>query len=104
MKQIPSFVGKICMLADGWIVGSSAHPSADTSAVRDWDVLIPFSKWGIAAGMIPTNAVPNTFGGWKIKLPDCVVDVWPGDLGQHLATGTSKVVWHFSTDKRFTID
>lgn len=89
------------MLADAWIVGSTALPDADLSNVRDWDLLIPFDKWPIAAGLIPETATPNTFGGWKINWHGIIIDVWPGDLSQFLRESTTKGVWHLGSGKRF---
>lgn len=42
--------------------------------------MVPFSQWAMAAPLIPRDAVPNTFGGWKCQSGGRVVDVWPGDL------------------------
>ena len=49
----------------GWIVGSAADPN--NLFPRDIDVIIPFSRWREAAHLIPPDAKPNTFGGWKFK-------------------------------------
>ncbi|MDP1712680.1 MAG: hypothetical protein Q8K86_09520 [Candidatus Nanopelagicaceae bacterium] len=61
---------------------------------RDYDVVVPFYEWGKAAVLIPKNAKPNTFGGWKCVSEGKVVDVWPGDLGWLMQNAVLKNVWH----------
>ena len=63
MRKYPALVSKLTTLFDGWIVGSAANP--ENVHPRDYDVLIPFSQWQLASALIPTDATPNTFGGWK---------------------------------------
>lgn len=74
----------------------------DNPNPRDYDLIIPFSKWFGAAMLIPPDAVPNTFGGWKCKTSEGIeVDVWPGELSHLLQFGMCKVAWFPKSDIRW---
>jgi len=66
--------------------------------------MVPFAHWKDAAMLIPKDAVPNTFGGWKIRIKrrvsTVVVDVWPGDLAWVLTNSASHWAWHPRTGVR----
>ena len=62
--------------------------------LRDYDVIIPYSRWKEAALLIPKDAHPNTFGGWKCLSEGKEVDVWPGDLSIHFTHHISRYAWH----------
>lgn len=80
MRALPILVGKLTQFCDAWIVGSAADPDVDFSAVRDFDIAVPFGSWHLAASLIPATATPNSFGGWKCESEGAIVDVWPQDL------------------------
>jgi hypothetical protein len=83
---------------------------------RDYDVVVPFYNWGPAAALIPEDARPNTFGGWKCvvrfgykegvsrKLKQAVnwaeIDVWPGDIGWLFQRPMCNWAWHPASGTR----
>ena len=91
---MPDLVRVLTTACDAWVVGGAALP--DATVVKDWDVLVPFTKWGHAALILkgfPLNL--NTFGGFKVVQAGVIIDVWPGDLGDLMARGGfSKAAWH----------
>lgn len=98
-STLPKLVLSLTHNFDAWIVGSAADP-ANTSP-RDYDVLVPFSQWGPASQLIPRDAVPNSFGGWKCQSDGKEVDVWPGELGWLMTKPKAKYVWHPASDTRY---
>jgi len=95
----PKLVAALTHMHDAWVVGSAADPGNES--IRDWDILVPFSKWNEAAQLIPSDAKLNTFGGWKIKLLDGTeIDVWPGELGQVMQNARAIWCWHPRTNSR----
>lgn len=88
--QIPKLVAMLTHHHEAWVVGSAASP--DNTNPRDYDVVVPLSQWQAASALIPMDAVPNTFGGWKIK-GDVEIDVWPGDLGFVMKHPKSRYAW-----------
>lgn len=100
-STLPKLVIALCNNHDAWIVGSSARPDA-VHPVRDYDVQVTFSEWGKAAHLIPRDAVPNSFGGWKCKSDGIEVDVWPGELGWLMQNSRAVWAWHPSSDVRLT--
>jgi hypothetical protein len=86
------------MIHDAWVVGSAAQPGA--GEVRDYDVLVPWPRWNEAALLVPRDARPNAFGGWKCKDVDDTlgrvfeVDVWPDDLGRFMTCALAAHAWH----------
>lgn len=69
MRVLPRIVNQICMLHDAWIVGRNMNP------VRDYDVIVAFFNWKEVAVLIPIDANPNSFGGWKFTDEGKSVDV-----------------------------
>lgn len=94
MTQFPKLVANLVMQHNAWIVGSAADPEQDLSKVRDWDVIVPFSNWLTASGLIPQDAKPNRFGGWRCQSEGQEVDVWPDDIAMILNASKSKFAWH----------
>lgn len=78
-SKYPKLVLALSHSHDGWIVGTGADPSVDNP--RDYDIIIPYSEWQKASSLIPLDAKPNHFGGWKCMSEGVEVDVWPGDIG-----------------------
>lgn len=92
MKPLyPPLVAKLCEHYEAWIVGSGADTLCTNP--RDWDVMVPLSMWGECAALIPADAVPNTFGGWKCQSNGIEVDVWPGELSRVMGHHRSKFAW-----------
>lgn len=90
----PDIVRQFCQLYDAFIVGGSAkYLMGLTEECKDWDVIVPLSKWGQAQKLIPKAATHNTFGGSKIEVAHEVgfgygifvqIDVWSCDLSEYL--------------------
>lgn len=104
MRVFPALVSKLCEFHDAWIVGSAAAPDTIIGAVRDFDLLVPYSSWPQAALLIPESARPNTFGGWKCSSEGKTVDVWPGDLGRLFIHKATQFAWHPKTGVRLRKD
>ena len=80
---------------EAWLVGGAALPGADLSAVKDWDIIVPLCVWGRLAGMLAQhNPVPNSFGGWRILLPEGDIDIWPDDLSNHAMREQFRAAWN----------
>lgn len=99
MRNLPKLVSKITHAHDAWVVGSAANPK--NISPRDYDILVPFREWQRAASLIPINAKPNTFGGFKCKSEGYEIDIWPGDLDWILQRPKTIFVWHPLSDTRF---
>lgn len=97
---MPSLVCKLAYAHEAWVVGSAASPDADHANVRDYDVIVPFEHWRAAAMLIPPDAKPNTFGGWKCISEGREVDVWPGDLSWLMTNKAAKWAYHPRTNTR----
>lgn len=77
-------IKKLILLADGWIVGSTANPHEDKP--EDIDILIPAERWHKAMDIFfpfIEHAQPNKFGGWKLCMYDAKVDIWPDTLDRY---------------------
>lgn len=75
---LPRLVCKLSTKFGAWVVGSAANPN--TEKPRDFDVVVPWDQWNLASTLIPPDATPNAFGGWKCKSGNNTIDVWPGDI------------------------
>lgn len=73
-NNYPSNVVQLLQNFDCWLVGSAANPQNENP--KDYDILCPFHNWHQACLVIPDDAIPNRFGGWKFGN----IDLWPGDL------------------------
>ena len=92
MKLLPPLVYQMCVHG-AYIVGSYAKKlTGEDIDTSDFDVLVPPSKWQTIAMLIPSNAKPNRFGGWRFKThPDNTeVDVWPDYLENYLSQCRTK--------------
>ena len=46
---------------------------------------MPLEKWQIVATLIPQDATPNKFGGWRFEDDDGnMIDVWPDSVENYL--------------------
>lgn len=97
---LPPIIAKLATNFEAWIVGSAASPFTDINCVRDWDVIIPFNLWHKACVLIPKDARPNSFGGWKFTVDGIEIDLWPGDLSAFMTFHKFKYAWHPHTDTR----
>mgnify|MGYP000325991193 CR=1 FL=1 len=86
LSNLSPFIRTLLYVHDGFVVGSGADyliGNTETSP-RDWDILIPLSKWSVAMKSIPKGSASNTFGGIKINIDNVSVDVWSQDLSDYL--------------------
>jgi hypothetical protein len=100
-SKLPKLVLHLTHAHNGWIVGSGADPNLKEPP-RDYDVVIPFSEWQQACMLIPSDAVPNTFGGWKCLSDGFEVDVWPAELSWLMQRPQMKFIWHVASGIRWT--
>ncbi len=84
---LPPIVRALVYGHDAWIVGGAAKYMLGLVAEppKDWDVLVPFHRYETAARLAPKGSLTNTFGGINIQSDGFEVDIWPGDVGHHLA-------------------
>lgn len=100
-RSIPRFVTSVCANFGAWVVGSAADPA--NHSPRDWDVVVPFSRWNDMAHLIPLSATPNKFGGWKFKDDDeNEIDVWPGEVAWLMFQPRIQRLWNPHLNRRFT--
>lgn len=69
------------MVADAWLVGSALTKDNPP----DWDIVVPYNQWYRAAFLIPEDARPNKFGGWRFQVDGTQIDMWPGDVAFNIA-------------------
>jgi hypothetical protein len=82
---IPQKIKELSWNYEAWIVGGSARYLLGLEdSCKDWDVLIPFNRWGEACRTIPKGTPANSFGGFKLNVEDCEIDVWAGEIGWFL--------------------
>ena len=64
-SKVPSDLMNICLSYEGWIVGGSARFLLGIEErVRDWDILVPWNRWGEASmNLIPKGTPANSCGG-----------------------------------------
>lgn len=98
-----AWIAKVTHNFDAWIVGSAADP--DNADPRDYDVLVPFYMWHSATCMVPPDAKPNSFGGWKFTDVQTrkEIDVWPGDLSRLAQRPAFKFAYHPKTGTRIKV-
>lgn len=90
-RRMPRLVRLICGSYDAWVVGGAADPA--NKFPRDWDVAVPFSEWPEVALLIPKDARPTLFGGWKFVSDGQVVDVWPAEVIQIFNCAKCEFMW-----------
>jgi len=95
-RTLPRAAAQLTEFHEAWIIGSMV-PGA-----KDIDLLVPWSHWPQAALLIPTDARPNAFGGWKFNSEGVELDVFPGDLAMLLSLGKCRSVYHPKSGQRFT--
>lgn len=100
MRAEPELVSKLVIIHDAWVVGSAADPN--NKEPRDWDVIVPYSKWNAACQLIPKDAKVNSFGGFKCISEGKEVDVWPDELGNVMQCQKAKFAWHPRSGIRLT--
>lgn len=85
MELLPRIVYQMCVHG-GLLVGSVAKKiMGEVEETHDYDVLVPAENWQTIALLIPEDAKPNKFGGWRFEDDKGnEIDVWPGSLHQYL--------------------
>lgn len=62
---MPKLVRKIVgQFTGAWIIGGAAIPGI--KKVKDFDIAVSWSDWKEVALLIPPDAKPTIFGGWKV--------------------------------------
>jgi len=78
VNRLPRLARLICSNSNAWLVGSSADPKNNNP--KDYDIAVSFSSWPEVALLIPKDAKPTLFGGWKFKSDKKEIDVWPAEI------------------------
>ena len=95
----PKLVLAMTHAHNAWLVGSAANP--ENNNPRDYDVVVPYSEWQKACMLIPSDAKPNHFGGWKCISEGKEVDIWPGDVAWLMQRPQTTYVWHLLSGIRW---
>lgn len=95
--MLPRVVYQMCVHG-ALLVGSRAKLLCGDSSITqdDYDLLVPSRHWSVIALLIPENAKPNKFGGWRFYTEEynsdilVEIDVWPGSLYDYLSKCKTK--------------
>ena len=89
--MLPRIVYLMCVHG-ALIVGSYAKKlMGEDIETNDYDLLVPLEHWQTIALIIPEDAKPNKFGGWRFKDDkDNEIDVWPDTMQNYLANCKTK--------------
>jgi len=98
INRLPRIVRLICSNSKAWLVGSAADPNNPTP--KDYDVAVSFSEWPNIALLIPKDAKPTLFGGWKFISDKKEVDVWPAEIIDIFAYSKCEWMWQPSLNIR----
>ena len=92
INRIPRLARLICGQYNGaWIVGSAADPMNNDP--KDYDIAVSFSDWQKVASLIPKDAKPTLFGGWKFLSDGMEVDVWPSEIINIFSCSKCEWMW-----------
>lgn len=88
---LPRIVYLMCVHG-ALLVGSVAKKlMGEKIESNDYDLLVPLEKWQTIALLIPEDAKPNKFGGWRFKDDKGnEIDVWPDTLQNYLQNCKTK--------------
>lgn len=83
-KQLPIEVKQMCQLFDCMVVGSTVD-----GVKSDVDLIVPYHKWQSAASTLSQmyTVSLNKFGGYRFKVQNTMIDIWPFSL-EELFAGT----------------
>jgi len=89
--MLPRIVYLMCVHG-ALVVGSQAKRLVgEDIESNDYDLLVPLDKWQTIALMIPEDAKPNKFGGWRfMDDKGNEIDVWPDRLHNYLKNCKTK--------------
>ena len=79
INLMPRLVRIITTQYPTWLVGGSADPHQ--LKPKDYDIVVSHPYWQQVCLLIPKDAKPNLFGGFKFMDDGKEVDVWMGDIG-----------------------
>lgn len=111
-KLLPRLVYQMCV--HGALIAGSYAKSLTGEKIKsnDYDLLVPLEKWQTIALLIPPDAKPNKFGGWRFMTPVVdeglvEVDVWPDSVENYLSKCKTKyggkvVVVDYINNRAFT--
>ena len=99
--SLPKLVVAITNAGDAWIMGSAARWFAGDDPPNDIDIVVPFEKWQVVAPMIPRDAQPNKFGGWRFTTDGVDVDVFPDNIGRLMSHTGCNDAWHPKSNNRW---
>lgn len=91
-ELLPRIVYLMCVHG-ALITGSYAKKlmGDNVETCNDFDLLVPLEDWQKIALMIPENAKPNKFGGWRFKDDkENEIDVWPDTIYNYLKNCKTK--------------
>lgn len=90
-KLLPRTVYQMCVMG-ALIAGSKAKQLMDEDIeANDYDLLVPLEHWQKVALLIPQDAKPNKFGGWRFKDDkDNEIDVWVDTVQNYLQNCKTK--------------
>lgn len=93
--MLPRVVYQMCVHG-ALLVGSQAKKlMGEVEESNDYDLLVPLEKWQTIALLIPADAQPNKFGGWRFTDDkDNEIDVWPDTLQNYLQNCKTKYGGH----------
>ena len=58
------------------------------NAIKDFDLIVTdIDKWNEVSLLIPLEARPNTYRGWKFERNGLTIDIWPETLQHYLRYG-----------------
>jgi hypothetical protein len=99
IELLPRVVYQMCVHG-ALLVGSYAkYITGEDIEPNDYDLLVPHHAWQTIALLIPEDARPNKFGGWRFLVDakdadghacEAEVDVWPGLLEEYLSQCRTK--------------
>ena len=90
--MLPAVVYQMCVQG-ALIAGSLAKKMCGDEDIEpgDYDLLVPLERWQTIALLIPENAKPNKFGGWRFYTDkNEEVDVWPDTVQNYLSKCKTK--------------
>jgi hypothetical protein len=88
-RKLPYYVQSALLISEGWLVGKSIYNILENREVKDYDIIVPSRElFQVVCKMlfsIAEQANINSFGGYKVKLPDGTdIDIWCEELDHFL--------------------
>lgn len=85
-EKIPYLVTHLLMDHNGALVGGSVRDLIENGVPKDYDVIVPPSKWReVSRALLAHNATLNPLGGIKVaRKGKLSIDVWPTSLQDYI--------------------